>query len=108
MSNARYLLDAIKGMADLDTDNLPSMQFMGKLRAALIAEGFSVVLAERIVGAMEIELQPGSITDEELDELSVGFAVLVARMSKSLTKVGFENLDDVITRMASQFNVKLG
>lgn len=102
------LLTAVREMSQLDFLTLPSVQFVGKLRQALIRGGYASEAAEALTARVEIQLPLGELTPSEIDELAQHYAGFILKMREAYQHVGIQDVDAFMLRMASALTLKAG
>lgn len=107
MNMAARLVAMTKEFAEMDFSDMPGTIFMGLLRQRLIEKGFSVADAEMVAARMEVGLPPGSMTQEQLEEVAVNYATVLEKIRASLAAQGFENPMLALREAASKMSLTL-
>jgi hypothetical protein len=102
------VMSQLEGLSNLDFAELPSFVFMTGLRDQLVFTGFSVEDAESIVTAIEIEIAPGIITDQQLSEFITIYCKVINKIHDALKAKNFQNPTQVIKKLAGNFSLKIG
>lgn len=104
---SQQLLAAVRAMSEVDFTTLPSVQFIGKLREALIERGNSPELAEALAAKVDVTLPPQSLTEEEIAELAKLYADFIEKMKASFQAVGVADPTKFVLSMAAPLTLKL-
>lgn len=104
---SQQLIAAVRAMADIDFSTLPSVKFIGELRAQLIAGGATVAHAEALVAKVDVTLPPDSLTDAEITELAQHYAKFIGQMKAAFASAGISNPDEFVLQMSTPLTLKL-
>lgn len=104
---AARLVEMTKGFSEMDFSDMPGTIFMGLLRRRLIEKGFSVADAEMVAARMEVGLPPGSMTQEQLEEVATNYAIVLDKIRAALADQGFENPMIALREAASKMSLTL-
>lgn len=104
---AQQLIAQLKMMAAIDFENTPTFKFIGKLKAALVANNFTVELAETIALTMEVRLPEGSLDEDQLTEIAGLYAGMIGKLYDGLAKNGFTNPTDGIVLVAKSLSLTM-
>lgn len=94
-------------MLEQDFNQAPRMVFMGRLRAALIDEGFSVETAENIVTRMKVDISEGALNDEQMTESIDIYSKLIVKISNAYLAHEFEDVDSALINSASELSFSI-
>lgn len=103
---AQQLIAAVRDMSQLDFATLPSIQFLGQLRQALLAAGYAPEQAEALAARVEVQLPPGELTPAEVAELAQHYAGFILKMREAFSQVGIQDVDRFMLKMASPMSLK--
>jgi len=104
---AQQLIDFLREASDIDQADAAGFVFMKKLRDNLVFCGLDSLEAETIASSMEIELENGSLSDEDMDTIAVLYCKLIMKAKDALDQSGFEYSEVVLKNIAKRFTLKL-
>ena len=102
------LLAAVRELSQLDFVTLPSIQFGGKRRQALITAGSAPEPAEALTARVEVQLPLGELSSAEIDELAQHYAGFILKMRAAYQHVGIQEVDVFMLKMATPLTLKAG
>jgi len=104
---AQQLIDVLREASALDMGEAPAFVFMNKLRANLVFCGLDALEAETIATSMEVEIEAGALSDEDMDTIAVLYCKLIMSARDSMVGAGYEHADAVLKNIVRQFTLKL-
>ncbi len=106
-SITRELFAAVRDMVEADLSQLPSVKFLGALRAQLIVLGATPEHAEALAAKVDVSMPAGSLDDAEVLELARLYAQFITQMKAAFASVGVANPDQFVLNLATPLTLKL-